>query len=99
MFSLYAGTSSVAQVNDDKCSSALCPDCGVGEDGSQMIGCDGCDSWIHWRCAGITAEPKDDKWFCRACRSHPVTKSREEASVHKKVKAKRSKESETILLQ
>ena len=33
-----------------------CPECGLRDDGSPMIGCDGCDSWVHWMCVGITRD-------------------------------------------
>lgn len=26
----------------------ICPTCGKQDDGSPMIGCDGCDAWYHW---------------------------------------------------
>ncbi|XP_039496606.1 uncharacterized protein LOC120454923 isoform X2 [Drosophila santomea] len=46
----------------------ICPACGKVDDGSAMIGCDGCDAWYHWICVGITFAPKDnDDWFCRVC--------------------------------
>ena len=33
-----------------------------------MIGCDGCDSWLHWTYVGITREPPaDEEWFCPTC--------------------------------
>ena len=45
-----------------------CPECGLRDEGSPMIGCDGCDSWIHWTCASITREPPtDEKWYCPTC--------------------------------
>ncbi|XP_041674445.1 uncharacterized protein LOC108102367 isoform X2 [Drosophila eugracilis] len=60
----------------------ICPACGKVDDGSAMIGCDGCDAWYHWICVGITFAPKDnDDWFCRVC----VTKK----GVHEPEKKKR----------
>ena len=32
-----------------------CPECGLRDDCSPMIGCDGCDSWVHWTCVGMTS--------------------------------------------
>lgn len=33
----------------------ICPACGKVDDGSAMIGCDGCDAWYHWyNCAEPT---------------------------------------------
>lgn len=26
----------------------ICPTCGKQDDGSPMVGCDGCDAWYHW---------------------------------------------------
>lgn len=26
----------------------ICPACGRVDDGTPMIGCDGCDAWYHW---------------------------------------------------
>ncbi|XP_053968137.1 transcription initiation factor TFIID subunit 3-like isoform X2 [Anastrepha ludens] len=46
----------------------ICPACGKVDDGSPMIGCDGCDAWYHWICVGISIAPKDNEdWFCRVC--------------------------------
>uniref|UniRef100_A0A1I8M4D0 PHD-type domain-containing protein n=1 Tax=Musca domestica TaxID=7370 RepID=A0A1I8M4D0_MUSDO len=46
----------------------ICPACGKVDDGSPMIGCDGCDAWYHWVCVGIIVAPKDNEdWFCRVC--------------------------------
>ena len=63
-----------------------CPECGLRDDGSPMIGCDGCDSWVHWTCVGITREPPDDeKWFCPTC-----VKSRQSGKKKKGRKRKRT---------
>ncbi|XP_052757958.1 transcription initiation factor TFIID subunit 3 [Galleria mellonella] len=46
----------------------VCPACGRPDNGSPMIGCDGCDGWYHWVCVGITEEPgASEDWFCSAC--------------------------------
>ncbi|XP_072003513.1 transcription initiation factor TFIID subunit 3 isoform X1 [Engystomops pustulosus] len=45
----------------------ICPGCNKLDDGSPMVGCDGCDEWYHWPCVGLTAEPEEDKWFCKKC--------------------------------
>ncbi|XP_050742974.1 transcription initiation factor TFIID subunit 3 isoform X2 [Drosophila biarmipes] len=65
----------------------ICPACGKVDDGSAMIGCDGCDAWYHWICVGITFAPKDnDDWFCRVC----VTKKRVHVSEKKKRRNKKN---------
>ncbi len=45
----------------------VCPSCGAQDDGSPMIGCDGCDAWYHWVCVGIKSAPDSVKWFCSSC--------------------------------
>lgn len=60
----------------------ICPGCNKADDGSPMIGCDGCDDWYHWPCVGLTAEPEVDQWFCTKCDSKKKDKK------HKKRKHK-----------
>ncbi|XP_018421903.1 PREDICTED: transcription initiation factor TFIID subunit 3 isoform X2 [Nanorana parkeri] len=60
----------------------ICPGCKKADDGSPMIGCDGCDDWYHWPCVGLTAEPKEEQWFCTKCDSKKKDKK------HKKRKHK-----------
>lgn len=46
----------------------VCPACGRPDNGSPMIGCDGCDGWYHWICVGITEDPgATEDWFCKSC--------------------------------
>ncbi|XP_017033629.3 uncharacterized protein Taf3 isoform X1 [Drosophila kikkawai] len=66
----------------------ICPACGKVDDGSAMIGCDGCDAWYHWICVGITIAPKDnDDWFCRVC----ITKKKVGSSDKKSKKRNKKK--------
>lgn len=38
------------------------------DDGTPMIGCDGCDAWYHWVCVGIQVPPDaTEDWYCRVC--------------------------------
>ncbi|XP_068595447.1 transcription initiation factor TFIID subunit 3 [Brachionichthys hirsutus] len=61
----------------------ICPGCNKPDDGSPMIGCDDCDDWYHWPCAGIHTEPPEDQqWFCVKCSSKKKDKK------HKKRKHK-----------
>ncbi|CAL8360006.1 unnamed protein product [Lota lota] len=61
----------------------ICPGCNKPDDGSPMIGCDGCNDWYHWPCVGIlTAPPEDQQWFCVKCASKKKDKK------HKKRKHK-----------
>ncbi|XP_050099395.1 treacle protein isoform X2 [Anopheles aquasalis] len=46
----------------------ICPACGRVDDGTPMIGCDGCDAWYHWICVGIEVAPAENEdWYCRVC--------------------------------
>ena len=49
----------------------VCPMCSVAyvEDAADMVGCDGCECWIHWSCVGLTSAPTSEKWFCPMCRA------------------------------
>lgn len=39
-----------------------------GEDGNELVFCDGCDICVHQHCYGISKLPPDNqKWFCRPC--------------------------------
>lgn len=32
-----------------------------------MVQCDKCTSWLHYSCAGVTEEVKDQDWVCETC--------------------------------
>lgn len=33
----------------------------------ESIICDACLLWYHFRCVGLTSQPKSRHWFCRSC--------------------------------
>ena len=41
-----------------------------GEDGNELVFCDGCDICVHQHCYGIMTLD-DQKWFCRPCQVWP----------------------------
>ena len=46
----------------------ICPGCSSQNwAGTRAVCCDGCDRWVHFRCAGIRTEPSTDQWFCPDC--------------------------------
>lgn len=47
-------------------TSTPCAICGeVSTENEKMVGCDGCNCWFHYRCAGVTsAVEKEEKWYC-----------------------------------
>ncbi|XP_063304341.1 transcription initiation factor TFIID subunit 3 isoform X2 [Pelobates fuscus] len=81
--SVVTETVSVYVIRDEMGNQIwICPGCNKPDDGSPMIGCDGCDDWYHWPCVGIKAEPTEDEWLCKKC----DTKKRDKK--HKKRKHK-----------
>lgn len=38
----------------------------VTDDVEDWIGCDGCEQWLHWVCAGITEVP--ESFLCTTCK-------------------------------
>lgn len=65
----------------------FCPVCGDPDDGSFMIGCDGCDEWYHGRCVGILDDPGND-WFCSSCLAKKDKDSKDKTKKKKKKKSK-----------
>ncbi|XP_037039069.1 transcription initiation factor TFIID subunit 3-like isoform X2 [Bradysia coprophila] len=64
----------------------ICPACGRVDDGTPMIGCDGCDAWYHWVCVGIQVPPDaNEDWYCRVC----IAKKQEWQGGDKKKKRKK----------
>ena len=41
--------------------------CGLPESYSNMIECELCFSWYHYRCVGITKKSDTVSWVCKAC--------------------------------
>lgn len=55
-------------IDYDPSKAYFCPVCQKKDDGSPMVGCDGCDEWCHWACVGLMdAPPEDEKWYCPQC--------------------------------
>ncbi|XP_025200448.1 transcription initiation factor TFIID subunit 3 [Melanaphis sacchari] len=65
----------------------ICPTCGKQDDGSPMIGCDGCDAWYHWVCVGIQCPPDCAVWYCPTC----LLKRAEQGVIAPVEKAKRGR--------
>ncbi|XP_031629821.1 transcription initiation factor TFIID subunit 3 isoform X2 [Contarinia nasturtii] len=73
------------QTNDEN-QVWICPACGRVDDGTPMIGCDGCDDWYHWVCVGILVPPNEDQdWFCRVC----ISRKQEDKKKKRKKKDKK----------
>lgn len=61
-------TTETITINEGDEKVWICPSCKRPDDGSPMIGCDTCDDWYHYTCAGIKDEPgEDESWFCKKC--------------------------------
>ena len=48
------------------CISIYCP-CQRPDSFDEMILCDKCDTWYHFKCAKVKEDPLED-WFCSSCR-------------------------------
>lgn len=67
----------------------ICPACAQVDNGTPMIGCDGCDAWYHWECVGIQVPPDvNEDWYCRAC----ISRKQDAYSGEKKRKKKKNKD-------
>ena len=45
----------------------LCTVCNHDLHSEPSIICDSCLEWYHFRCVGLTGQPKKKTWFCRSC--------------------------------
>ncbi|XP_053677978.1 uncharacterized protein LOC128728381 [Anopheles nili] len=69
----------------------ICPACGRVDDGTPMIGCDGCDAWYHWVCVGIQVPPDDNEdWYCRVCIGKKQNSQADEKQRKRKKKDKKT---------
>ncbi|OUC39539.1 PHD-finger [Trichinella nativa] len=57
------------ETNETTDDDWYCPYCFLGErKGVAMVGCDGCDNWFHYDCAGVITEPpSNEPWYCNGC--------------------------------
>lgn len=70
----------------------VCPACGRPDNGSPMIGCDGCDCWYHWVCVGISEEPGSaEDWFCKRCAAKREAMALAGEPTHSKKRGRKSK--------
>ena len=60
----------------------VCKACPIIDKNIDMIGCDSCDCWYHWKCVGIAVAPRqEDVWICADCRRvKPKKKGESKAS-------------------
>lgn len=64
-------TSSTAQT-----SCSLCEE----PDSSEMVQCDVCDKWFHYKCVGVSADIANEDWSCGRCRGTNETVTSENHS-------------------
>ncbi|XP_065352534.1 transcription initiation factor TFIID subunit 3 isoform X2 [Cloeon dipterum] len=66
----------------------ICPACVGPDDGTPMIGCDGCDAWYHWACVGIQVPPDEDvDWYCQKCIARKMSSMSDKKKKKNKKKA------------
>lgn len=44
-----------------------CQGCVRNDSYDDMVCCDNCDDWYHYKCAGVGKEIKDLDWSCKIC--------------------------------
>ena len=47
--------------------SWVCTVCQHDLHSEPSIICESCLEWFHFRCVGLTGQPKKKNWFCRSC--------------------------------
>ncbi|KAI0641169.1 hypothetical protein C8Q79DRAFT_992152 [Trametes meyenii] len=56
---------------DTEGEDVVCIGCNRGDDGSELVQCDECQTWYHLRCIGIKTIAElgreEDPWYCDAC--------------------------------
>ena len=57
---------SVQDKNVLNLTATPCEICGPSTYDEEMIGCDGCTGWFHFRCVGISGEKLPEKWYCQS---------------------------------
>ncbi|CDO74795.1 hypothetical protein BN946_scf185001.g43 [Trametes cinnabarina] len=59
------------KVDESDGEEVLCVGCNRGDDGSELVQCDECQTWYHLRCIGIKKIAdlgrEEDPWYCDAC--------------------------------
>ena len=74
---LSTSTPDLASIFSDKChyldsSDAECPECGLtfleDESGKPWVCCDRCESWLDFKCTGLTNSKRvPKKFYCHSC--------------------------------
>lgn len=44
-----------------------CQGCNRNDDYDNMVCCDNCDDWYHFKCGGVGPEIKYLDWWCQIC--------------------------------
>ncbi|XP_055605772.1 CXXC-type zinc finger protein 1-like [Uranotaenia lowii] len=79
-----------------------CKMCSLPDSAGNLVGCDTCEAWAHYQCAGVTDSIADPNrsWKCESCRAsrekNKSQKSQAASSIHSR-SSKRSARSELNL--
>lgn len=64
-----------------------CASCAKPDNWDDMVECEVCEKWFHFRCVGLTSFAPDDPWVCQPCTTqmeqgkvHPVTSAEPSAA-------------------
>eukprot|EP00741_Cyanophora_paradoxa_P025184 tig00000350_g24309.t1 len=92
-----SSSSSSGTSASDASSTIVCEICGSGEhtESNAIVGCDGCDIWVHQDCYGLRQVPQGD-WYCEKCSAEieAGTRKRKGEKSRREAEAKAKKEAE-----
>lgn len=66
--------SSTYRENGKRRRIASCEECD-DEDDMEMVMCDNCEKWLHYRCAGVGPEVIDVYWICHRCETKLISRN------------------------
>lgn len=56
---------SVSEPNGENPTGYSCGQCNM-KDSNEMVQCDKCDVWCHFKCADVTQSIENSDWICRS---------------------------------
>lgn len=79
--------------------SASCQKCERPDSAEDMVGCDKCNAWQHFGCAGVADSIADTKrsWTCEKCREEALKDPASRISVYTSASSKKSRQAKLRL--
>ncbi|XP_062555732.1 uncharacterized protein LOC134220646 [Armigeres subalbatus] len=86
---------------EDSSENRHCKKCTRPDDADNMVGCDACDAWEHYGCAGVSDSiaGSNRSWTCEACKlkAQAAAGSSSTASAYTSASSKRSRQAQLRL--